>query len=83
MGTTPQRSPRATRDSLVGNHQLVPLPVAAEVFCVSVKTIRRRIADGTVTGYRIGRLIRVDLDEMHEAFAVQIPSARGRAAERG
>ena len=84
MGTTPQRSPRATRDSLVGNHhQLVPLPVAAEVFCVSVKTIRRRIADGTVTGYRIGRLIRVNLDEMRETFAVPVPHARGRAAARG
>jgi excisionase family DNA binding protein len=45
------------------------------VFGVSVKTIRRRIADGTVTGYRIGTLIRVDLDELRAALVVKIRSA--------
>ncbi|MFI6425903.1 DNA-binding protein [Promicromonospora sp. NPDC050880] len=81
MRTSIRRSTQAA-GRLAGGRRLVPLSVAAEVFCVSVKTIRRRIADGTVTGYRIGRLIRVDLDEMHESFAVPVPNARGRAAER-
>jgi excisionase family DNA binding protein len=56
--------------------RLVSLRDAAEVFGVSVKTIRRRIADGTVTGYRIGTLIRVDLDELRAALVVKIRSAR-------
>ncbi len=31
----------------------------------SARTIRRRIADGTLTGYRFGpRMIRVDMDEL-------------------
>ena len=81
MSTTPRRTAH-TAGRLTGGHRLVPLSVAADAFCVSVKTIRRRIADGTVTGYRIGRLIRVDLDEMHKFFAVPVPNARGRAAER-
>lgn len=81
MSTTPRRGARSTNRPLASGHQLVPLSLAAETFSISVKTIRRRIADGTVTGYRIGRLIRVDLDEMHETLAVPVPNARGRAAE--
>jgi excisionase family DNA binding protein len=81
MATSPRRDTRAA-GRLAGGRRLVPLSVAAETLCVSVKTIRRRIADGTVTGYRIGRLIRVDLDEMYESFAVPVSNARGRAAGR-
>lgn len=55
---------------------LVSLAIAAEKFGVSVKTIRRRIADGTVRGYRVGRLIRVNLNELHETLLVEIPSRR-------
>jgi excisionase family DNA binding protein len=56
--------------------QLIPLTEAAEEFSVSVKTLRRRIADGTVRGYRIGRLIRVDRDELRSALVVPIVSSR-------
>lgn len=55
---------------------LVSLADAAEHFHVSVKTLRRRIADGTIAGYRVGRLIRVDLDELTQTLVVTIPSAR-------
>lgn len=55
---------------------LVPLTDAAEHLHVSVKTLRRRIADGTITGYRVGRLIRVDLDELTQRLVVTIQSAR-------
>lgn len=57
-------------------NRLVPLSDAAEHYHVSVKTLRRRIADGTITGYRVGRLIRVDLDELAQCLVVTIPSAR-------
>lgn len=54
--------------------RLAPLPIAAGYACVSVKTIRRRIADGTLTGYRMGpRLIRVDLNEL-DAILSPIPT---------
>ncbi len=55
------------------NSVLVSLTVAAESLGVSVKTLRRRISDGTVHGYRVGRLIRVDLDEVRKALVVDIP----------
>jgi len=53
---------------------LASLPSAADYARVSVKTIRRRIADGTLTGYRMGpRLIRVDLNEL-DAILSPIPT---------
>lgn len=48
---------------------------AAYVPC-STKTIRRRIADGTLTGYRFGKKILVDLDELDAALHV-IPTTSG------
>ncbi|MGB3373909.1 MAG: helix-turn-helix domain-containing protein [Microbacterium sp.] len=54
---------------------LVSLAVAAESLGVSAKTIRRRISDGTVRGFRVGRLIRVDLDELRRVLVVEIPTA--------
>jgi hypothetical protein len=54
-------APQTPRQPGTSATRLVSFRDAAEVFGVSVKTIRRRIADGTVTGYGIGTLIRVDL----------------------
>lgn len=42
---------------------------------VAPKTVRRRIADGTIKAYRMGpRLIRIDPSEAESAFR-QIPTA--------
>jgi len=52
------------------------LEEAADVMSLSVKTIRRRIADGTIPAYQCGkRPIRIRLDEL-EAALQRIPSAR-------
>ena len=52
------------------------LEEAAEVMSLSVKTIRRRISDGTLPAYRYGgRSIRIRLDEL-EAALRRIPTAR-------
>lgn len=53
----------------------VSLVEAADLMSVSVKTVRRRIADGTLPAYRCGRVIRVRLDDLDLAFR-RIPSAR-------
>ena len=46
------------------------LPAAADLYGVSVKTLRRRIASGDLTGYRLGaRIIVVDVDELDSLFA--------------
>lgn len=59
---------RATRD-------LVSIPAAAEQLGCSDRTIRRYIAAGTLTGYRIGqRMIRVDSNEVDQLLR-QIPAA--------
>jgi len=55
---------------------LISLTKAADMFGVSTKTIRRRIADGTVRGYRIGRLIRVDIEEIRDALVVEMPNMK-------
>ena len=55
--------------------RLVPLDDAAEYVSCNERTIRRYIAAGRLTGYRVGpRLIRVDLDEL-EAMLRPIPTA--------
>ena len=52
------------------------LEEAAECMSVSVKTIRRWIAAGTLPAYRCGkRAIRIKLEDL-EAAPRQIPSAR-------
>ncbi|RGE16052.1 helix-turn-helix domain-containing protein [Leucobacter sp. wl10] len=56
--------------------KLVSLAEAAEQFGISVKTLRRRISDGTVRGYRVGRLIRVDMNDLLENLVEEIPAAR-------
>lgn len=55
---------------------LISLSKAADMFGVSTKTIRRRIADGTVRAYRIGRLIRVDVEEIRDALVVEMPNMK-------
>lgn len=60
---------------------LVPIATAAQVAACNPRTIRRRIADGTLTGYRLGpRLLRVDLNEVDEKLLRPIPTAGGRVA---
>lgn len=56
--------------------RLASLHSAADYAGVHQRTIRRRIADGSLTGYRMGpRLLRVDLDEL-DAMLRPIPSGR-------
>lgn len=60
--------------------RLESVPAAADYLGVSPKTIRQRIADGTLTGYRFGpRVLRVDLNEV-EASLRPIPTAGGQRA---
>lgn len=73
--SAPSPSPSADR-SRGRDTRLVALNVAAEAFGISAKTLRRRISDGTVHGYRVGRLVRVDLEELRERLVVEIPSTR-------
>jgi hypothetical protein len=74
MGST-TRTPRSgstTSPSL----RLVSLTAGAAFADVSVRTLRRYIAQGLLTGYRVGpRLVKVDLNEL-EQLARPIPAAR-------
>lgn len=64
----------------VPQRRLAPLNVAADYVPCSKKTIRRRIADGSLTGYRFGsRAIRIDLNEL-DLLLRPIPTAGGDAA---
>lgn len=63
--------------SAIPSRQLVSIAHAAEYADVCTKTIRRRISDGSLTGYRMGpRVIRVDLRELNENLLRPIPSAK-------
>ena len=53
------------------NGRMVSVQAAADMLGVSAKTIRRRIADGVIKGYRFGpRILRVDPDEVKAALRV-------------
>lgn len=66
-GKTRHRTPR----------RLVPLVAASEYSQLSVKTLRRRIADCTIGAFRAGpKIILVDLDEIDSALIRPIPAAR-------
>lgn len=55
------------------------LALGAEYLGVSERTIRRMIAAGEITGYRLGkRTIRIDFDEL-DALLKPIPTAGGAA----
>jgi len=48
---------------------LVSPQEAADRLGVSTRTVRRRIADGSIIGYRVGpRLIRVDVAQVFDAL---------------
>jgi len=70
INVAPRARPEAPGASLVS------LDVAANVFGISIKTVRRRISDGTVHGYHVGRLIRVDLEELRDRMLVEIPTKK-------
>lgn len=74
------RTARAdTTRRVKGTRQLVSLSAAAAYADVSTRTLRRYIAQGRLTGYRIGpRLVKVDLSELDQ-LARPIPTARGRS----
>lgn len=67
-------SAKTLPDAVVPAPRWASLQRAAVYKDVSVKTIRRRIASGEITGYRHGaRLIRVDLNEL-DAMGEPIPT---------
>jgi len=56
--------------------QYLSLTEAADLMSVSVKTLRRRIADGTLPAYRCGRrVIRIRLDDLDHVFQ-RVPAAQ-------
>ncbi|NCD19879.1 MAG: helix-turn-helix domain-containing protein [Actinobacteria bacterium] len=55
----------AVRRQETGNRGMVSLAEAAELAGLSIRTLRRRIADGELPAYRTGpRLIRVHPDDL-------------------
>ena len=69
---------RTSKPPTAARH-LIPLSEAADRASCSVKTLRRRIADGSLTGYRFGpKMLRVDADEL-DALMRPIPTVGGAA----
>jgi excisionase family DNA binding protein len=53
----------------------------AELVSVSHWTIRRRIASGELTAYRLGKqIIRIDLDELEQLFSSTTPTVGSEAS---
>jgi excisionase family DNA binding protein len=48
----------------------------AEMYAISVRTLRRHVATGALKAYRVGRLVRVRLTDL-DRLARPIPAGRG------
>jgi hypothetical protein len=80
MRLTTGRHPRARR--------LASVQAVAQMYDVDPKTVRRWIAAGLVTGYKVGdRLVKLDLNEVeNNVVTVMVPATAGDgdgAAETG
>jgi excisionase family DNA binding protein len=64
--TKRRRAPRADVP------ELAPLDVGAEYLHVHPRTMRRMVAAGELTAYRVNRLIRIDMREVY-ALAQPVP----------
>ena len=74
--TPTRRHTIITTPSPTTKPRLASLATAAAILAVHERTIRYRIADGSLTGYRVGpRLIRVDLNEVEALFTI-IPAVQ-------
>ena len=51
------------------------LAKAAEYADCNERTLRRHIASGELTGYRLGRVIRIDLNEL-DAWLAPVPTVK-------
>jgi excisionase family DNA binding protein len=68
-----------TAPTLNVDRRLASIEAGANYADCSKKTIRRRIADGSLNAYRFGpRLLRIDLDEL-DGLMQRIPTAGGPA----
>lgn len=68
------------KSTITHARRLASIQQAAEYAAISPKTLRRRVADGSITGYRAGpRLIRVDLNEV-DRLLTPIPTTVGGGA---
>ena len=59
----------STPTHISANRRYASLAKAAEYADCNERTLRRHIASGDLTGYRLGRLIRIDLNELDEWLA--------------
>ena len=64
--TKRRRAPRADVP------RLGPIDAAAEFFDVHPRTVRRMIHAGELKAYRVGRLVKVDMNEVY-ALATPVP----------
>lgn len=73
------RVPEPLRSSADRGRQLISIAQAAERLGVCGKTVRRRIADGSLTAYRVGpRLLKIDVADLDDVLR-PIPTARRSA----
>jgi excisionase family DNA binding protein len=55
---------------MLGHHaertRYVSLAEVADYLGVSIKTVRRRVAEGQIPAYRVGRLLKVDVADVEQ-----------------
>jgi excisionase family DNA binding protein len=54
--------------SPLAERTLATIPEVARMYGVADRTIRRRVYDGSLRAYKIGKSVRIDLDDAETAF---------------
>jgi excisionase family DNA binding protein len=68
LSVTDQKAPRPTHDV----PRLAAIDVAADFLDVHPRTVRRMIHAGELRGYRVARLVKVDMTQVY-ALATPVP----------
>jgi hypothetical protein len=75
------RRPANTNGAAEPRRRFASVQAVAEMFDVDPATVRRWIASGLVTGYRVGdRLVKLDIAEVERKVVQPIPTADEREA---
>ena len=69
--------PATTTPTPTPSRRLTSRQAAAKMYDVDLKTVRRWIATGLITGYKVGgHLVKVDLNEIEAKVVQVIPAAK-------
>ena len=73
MPTTAPSQTKRRRAPRADVPRLASMDVAADFLDVHPRTVRRMVSDGELKAYRVGRLVKIDMNEVWALAATPVP----------